>query len=167
MACEVDIYGALSEYIGMCLSDDTVTLLDINNSVPKYIFDEDIVGKYNYKLTDTFMGFHCGNTPSCKMCAGRAIKYQLIQNRLLENGGKPDFTRGTLEGDIAPGDITFYRVQCDSEGVLRAYIAEGEVLNVPIFLRWAASTVTCSSRSTILTTAPWPSLTSASISSTS
>ena len=43
VACEVDIYGALSEYIGMCLSDDTVTLLDINNSVPKYIFDEDIV----------------------------------------------------------------------------------------------------------------------------
>ena len=130
MACEVDIYGALSEYIGMCLSDDTVTLLDINNSVPQYIYDEDIVGKYNYNLTDTFMGFHCGNTPSCKMCAGRAIKYQLIQNRLLENGGKPDFTRGTLEGDIAPGDITFYRVQCDSEGVLRAYIAEGEVLPV-------------------------------------
>ena len=46
---------------------------------------------------------HCGNTPSCKMCDGCAVKYQLIQNRLLENGGTPDFTRGTLEGDIAPG----------------------------------------------------------------
>ena len=131
VACEVDIYGALSEYIGMCASGDTVTLLDINNSVPQYIFDEDIKGKYNYKLTDTFMGFHCGNTPECKMCATRAIKYQLIQNRLLENGGKPDFTRGTLEGDIAPSQITFYRLQCDSEGNLRSYIAEGEVLNVP------------------------------------
>ncbi len=131
VACEVDIYGALSEYIGMCASGDTVTLLDINNSVPQYIFDEDIKGKYNYKLTDTFMGFHCGNTPECKMCATRAIKYQLIQNRLLENGGKPDFTRGTLEGDIAPSQITFYRLQCDSEGNLRTYIAEGEVLNVP------------------------------------
>ena len=131
VACEVDIYGALSEYIGMCASGDTVSLLDINNSVPQYIFDEDIKGKYNYKLTDTFMGFHCGNTPECKMCATRAIKYQLIQNRLLENGGKPDFTRGTLEGDIAPSQITFYRLQCDSEGNLRSYIAEGEVLNVP------------------------------------
>ena len=130
VACEVDIYGALSEYIGMCLSDDTVTLLDINNSVPQYIYDDDIKGKYNYQLTDTFMGFHCGNTPSCKMCANRAIKFQLIQNRLLENGGKPDFTRGTLEGDIAPSEITFFRVQCDSEGVLRSYIAEGEVLDV-------------------------------------
>ena len=58
---------------------------------------EDIKGKYDYKLTDTFMGFHCGNTPQCKMCSSRKIKYQLIQNRLLENGCKPDFTRGTLE----------------------------------------------------------------------
>ena len=49
----------------------------------------------------------------------------------MENGGKPDFTRGTLEGDIAASDITFYRLQCDSEGNLRSYIAEGEVLDVP------------------------------------
>ena len=130
VACEVDIYGALSEYIGMCVSGDTVTLLDINNSVPPYLYDEDIKGRFDYKLTDTFMGFHCGNTPSCKMCAERAVKYQLIQNRLLENGGKPDFTRGTLEGDIAASDITFYRLQCDSEGQLRAYITQGEVLPV-------------------------------------
>ena len=90
------------------------------------------------------------------MCNGCAVKYQLIQNRLLENGGTPDFTRGTLEGDIAPGEITFYRLQCDSEGNLRSYIAQGEVLPVAtrsfggigIFshsLRWAASTATCSS----------------------
>ena len=131
VSCEVDIYGALSEYIGMCVSGDTVTLLDINNSVPKYIYDEDIAGKFDYKLTDTFMGFHCGNTPSCKMCADRAVKYQLIQHRLLEPAGSdPDFTRGTLEGDIAASDITFYRLQCDSEGNLRSYIAEGEVLPV-------------------------------------
>ncbi len=133
VSCEVDIYGALSEYIGMCASDDTVTLLDINNSTPKYIYDEDITKKYGnkYDITDTFMGFHCGNTPSCKMCSNRAIKYQLIQNRILENGCKPDFTRGTLEGDIAASDITFYRLQCDSEGNLRSYIAEGEILDVP------------------------------------
>ena len=131
VSCEVDIYGALSEYIGMCVSGDTVTLLDINNSVPKYIYDENIAGKFDYKLTDTFMGFHCGNTPSCKMCADRAVKYQLIQHRLLEPAGsEPDFTRGTLEGDIAASDITFYRLQCDSEGNLRAYIAQGEVLPV-------------------------------------
>ena len=131
VSCEVDIYGALSEYIGACITGDAVTLLDINNSVPKYIYDEDIKGKFDYKLTDTFMGFHCGNTPECKMCDTRAVKYQLIQHRLLEPAGsEPDFTRGTLEGDIAPSEITFYRLQCDSEGKLRSYIAEGEVLPV-------------------------------------
>lgn len=131
VSCEVDIYGALSEYIGACITGDAVTLLDINNSVPRYIYDEDIKGKFDYKLTDTFMGFHCGNTPECKMCDTRAVKYQLIQHRLLEPAGsEPDFTRGTLEGDIAPSEITFYRLQCDSEGNLRSYIAEGEVLPV-------------------------------------
>ncbi len=131
VSCEVDIYGALSEYIGACISGDAVTILDINNSVPAKMWEESIKGKFDYALTDTFMGFHCGNTPSCKMCADRAVKYQLIQHRLLEPAGsEPDFTRGTLEGDIAPGEITFFRLQCDSEGKLRSYIAEGEVLPV-------------------------------------
>ena len=131
VACEVDIYGTLSEYIGACVSADAVTLLDINNSVPASMWEKEIKGKFDYALTDTFLGFHCGNPPSCKMCADRAVKYQLIQHRLLEPAGsEPDFTRGTLEGDIAPGEITFYRLQCDSEGILRAYIAQGEVLPV-------------------------------------
>ncbi|MBR6135385.1 MAG: L-fucose/L-arabinose isomerase family protein [Clostridia bacterium] len=131
VACEVDIYGALSEYIGACISNDAVTLLDINNSVPKSMWESEIKDSFPYSLTDTFMGFHCGNTPSCKMCSDRAVKFQLIQHRLLEpEGSEPDFTRGTLEGDIAPGEITFFRLQCDSEGNLRSYIAEGEVLPV-------------------------------------
>ncbi len=131
VSCEVDIYGALSEYIGLCVTADAVTLLDINNTVPQYIYDADIKGKFDYALTDTFMGFHCGNTPACKLCSNRAVKYQLIQHRLLEPvGSEPDFTRGTLEADLAASDITFYRLQCDSEGVLRSYIAEGEILDV-------------------------------------
>ncbi len=34
VACEVDIYGALSEYMGSCATMMPVTLLDINNTVP-------------------------------------------------------------------------------------------------------------------------------------
>ena len=67
VSCEVDIYGALSEFIGTCVSEDAVTLLDINNSVPKDMFDADIKGKYDYTHRDTFMGFHCGNTCSSKL----------------------------------------------------------------------------------------------------
>jgi L-fucose isomerase and related proteins len=34
VACEVDIYGALSEYICACATELPVTILDINNTVP-------------------------------------------------------------------------------------------------------------------------------------
>lgn len=132
VACEVDIYGALSEYIGTCVSLDAVTLLDINNSVPRDLFEQEIAPNYKqYTLKDTFMGFHCGNTPLCKLTKKAAIKYQLIQNRLLENGNTPDITRGTLEGDIAASQITFYRLQSTADGQLRSYIAQGEVLPAP------------------------------------
>lgn len=131
VACEVDIYGALSEYIGSCVSMDAVTLLDINNSVPKDIFEKDIKDQYNYTQKDTFMGFHCGNTPFCKLKSGAEVKFQLIQNRNMEDGGEPDFTRGTLEGDIAAGEITFFRLHSNPDTSLQAYIAQGEILPVP------------------------------------
>ena len=125
VSCEVDIYGALSEYIGACVSEDAVTLLDINNTVPKEMFDADIAGKYDYTQHDTFMGFHCGNTCSTKLAAC-SMKYQKIMARSLP----VEVTNGTLEGDIAPGDITFFRLQSTADAKLRGYIANGEVLPV-------------------------------------
>ena len=35
---------------------------------PRDMYDEDIKGKYDYRLTETFMGFHCGNTPAASCC---------------------------------------------------------------------------------------------------
>ena len=125
VSCEVDIYGALSEFIGTCVSQDAVTLLDINNSVPADLYEEDIKGKFDYTQKETFMGFHCGNTSSKKLSFCE-MKYQLIMARALPE----DVTQGTLEGDITPGDITFYRLQSTADSQLRAYIAQGEVLPV-------------------------------------
>ena len=125
VSCEVDIYGALSEFIGACVSQDAVTLLDINNTVPKDLYDQDIKGKFNYTQKDTFMGFHCGNTCSKKL-AFCSMKYQMIMARNLPE----EVTQGTLEGDIAPGDITFFRLQSTADCRLRAYVAQGEVLPV-------------------------------------
>ena len=125
VSCEVDIYGVLSEYIGACISNDAVTLLDINNSVPRDMYDKEIAGKTPYNFTDTFMGFHCGNTPACKLSFCE-MKYQKIMARTLPK----EFTNGTLEGDIAPGNITFFRLQSTADSKLRAYVAEGEVLPV-------------------------------------
>ena len=125
VSCEVDIYGTLSEFIGTVVSDDIVTLLDINNSVPKDMYKESIEGKYNYTHKDTFMGFHCGNTCSQKLTS-HTMKYQMIMARSLPE----EVTQGTIEGDIVPGDITFYRLQSTADNKLRAYIAEGEILPV-------------------------------------
>ena len=125
VSCEVDIYGTLSEFIGQVVSNDIVTLLDINNSVPKDMYKESIEGKYNYTLKDTFMGFHCGNTASSKLSFCE-MKNQMIMARSLP----VEVTNGTLEGDIVPGDITFYRLQSTADNKLRGYIAHGEVLPV-------------------------------------
>ena len=125
VSCEVDIYGALSEFIGTVVSQDVVTLLDINNSVPADMYNEEIKGKYNYTQKDTFMGFHCGNTASSKLTSCE-MKYQMIMARSLPE----EVTQGTLEGDIVPGDITFFRLQSTADNILRAYIAQGEVLPV-------------------------------------
>jgi L-fucose isomerase-like protein len=129
VACEVDIYGALSEYILACATEFPVTLLDINNTVPSDMYEEAGKKGRDYKLSDLFMGFHCGNTAAA--CLVQAdMKYQLIMNRLLESGNKPDITRGTLEGRIRPGEITLFRLQSTAGCELKAYAAEGEVLDI-------------------------------------
>lgn len=125
VSCEVDIYGALSEFIGTVVSQDAVTLLDINNNVPADMYEESVKGVFPYVHKDTFMGFHCGNTCTRKL-AFCEMKYQLIMARSLPE----EVTQGTLEGDIVPGDITFYRLQSTADNKLRAYIAQGEVLPV-------------------------------------
>ena len=97
VSCEVDIYGALSEFIGAVISNDTVTLLDINNTVPNDMYESDIKGKFNYTQKDTFMGFHCGNTAAGKL-SSCTMKYQMIMARSLPE----EVTQGTLEGDLVP-----------------------------------------------------------------
>ena len=127
VSCEVDIYGALSEYIGWCISGQATTLLDINNSVPKDMYEESIKGKfpYDYKLTDVFMGFHCGNT-----CSNKLVNPHIGYQQIMANTHPQEWCDGTMEGDIQPGSITFYRVQSTADAELRAYIAQGEVLPV-------------------------------------
>ena len=170
VACEVDIYGALSEYIGLCVSADAVTLLDINNTVPAYIYDEGIKGKYDYRLSDTFMGFHCGNTPECKLCSDRAVKYQLIQHRLLEpEAASPTSpaapSRATSPPATSPSTASSAtaRASCAptsprARSSTCAPAASAASASSPS-PRWAASTVTCSWASTTPTTGPWPSAT--------
>ncbi len=129
VACEVDIYGALSEYLLTCATGLPATLLDINNTVPADMYEKNKKQIGHYRQTDLFMGFHCGNTASCCLLAP-ALKYQLIMHRLMEPGKEPEITRGTLEGRLKPGEVTIFRLQGTADSFLRSYIAQGEVLDV-------------------------------------
>lgn len=129
VACETDIYGTLSEYMAICATELPPAILDINNSVPKDMYEESkkIVG--NYKLEDLFMGFHCGNTSSACI-VNPIMQYQLIMHRLQEPGQEPNVTRGTLEGQIKSGPISIFRMQSNADAKIAAYVANGEVLNI-------------------------------------
>jgi len=124
VACEVDLYGAVSEFMAECATEKAATLLDINNSVP----DDVIPAGANLAgaaKEDLYMGFHCGNT--CSTCMKDcSIKYQLIQARLMS----PDITKGTLEGQIQAGKSTMFRLQSNSDSKLVSYIAQGEFLDI-------------------------------------
>jgi len=129
VSCEVDIYGALSEYICQLASDLPATLLDINNTVPTDLITQsaDLKGA---TLQDLFMGFHCGNTPSCCM-KNCSLKFQMIMKRLMEpEAAEPNISRGTLEGQIRPGPATFFRLQGNVDNRVVSYVAEGNVLDI-------------------------------------
>lgn len=126
VACETDIYGAVSEYLLQLATACPVTLLDVNNTVPEDIPIKNLRGAAR---ADLFMGFHCGNTPSCCLCPNFAMKYQLIMHRLMEPGREPEITCGTLEGRIKPGPVTIARLGSTADNQLKAYVAEGHVLD--------------------------------------
>lgn len=131
VACEVDEYGAISEYVGQCLSEETVTLLNINNSIPKDFYERNIKDKaFNgkkYELDDLFLGYHCGVTCSSRIKSVRFEKH-FVNNQLI-GSEKSD---GTIHGDIVSGPVTLLRIQSDKRGKLMAYVAQGQVLPVDV-----------------------------------
>jgi len=129
VACEADIYGALSQYMCVCATGRPPGLLDINNSVPRDMVERNRAVTGDYALSDLWMGFHCGNTSSSCLLEP-VMKHQLIMHRLQESGRAPDITRGTLEGRIQPGPVSVFRVQSTSGARLGAYVAQGEVLDL-------------------------------------
>jgi L-fucose isomerase-like protein len=129
ISCESDIYGALSEYVATCATEAPAAILDINNTVPPDMYAAAKGQIKEYRNNELFMGFHCGNTCSACMLTA-SMKYQLIMHRMMEPGKEPGITRGTLEGQIRPGDTTLFRLQATPDAALRAYVAQGEILNI-------------------------------------
>ena len=124
VACENDAYSLSAELLGQYATDQSVTILDINHSIPLDLVPEPA----GYPNQDLVGLFHCGNTDP-KRLADPAMKYQLIMHRLMEPGAEPDITRGTVEGQIAASPTTILQVAGNGDG-MQAYIAQGEFLDL-------------------------------------
>ena len=129
VACEVDVYGAVSEYIGQCISKDIVTILNINNNIPEELYEKKIKGRTfkgrSYESGDLFLGYHCGVTPTCRL-NNATLDYHFVNRQLIGE----EKAKGTVQGSIVPGEVTIFRLQGTREGKLRAYIAQGQILPV-------------------------------------
>lgn len=123
VACEVDLYGALSQFLGMCLTGEDVTLMDINNSIPEPLYRQQL-SNCGYRKEELFMGFHCGNAPIARLKSPR-MSNQLIMARSLP----AEKTNGTLEGSMKPGALTLFRLHAAADNCLCAYVAEGAFLD--------------------------------------
>jgi L-fucose isomerase-like protein len=124
VACENDAYSLTAELVGQYASDQGVTILDINHSIPADL--SPTLAKY--PLEDVAGLFHCGNTDPRRM-KNASLKHQVIMARLMEPGKEPDITRGTYEGQIAASPITVLQVQGDGDAPC-AYVCEGEFLDL-------------------------------------
>jgi L-fucose isomerase-like protein len=58
------------------------------------------------------------------------LRFQKIMHSLLEPTEEPNITRGTLEGQIKPGDVTLFRLQSTADTKLRSYVAQGNILDI-------------------------------------
>jgi L-fucose isomerase-like protein len=113
-ACEVDVTGLLAMYLLQLAGGTPSALLDWNNN-----FADD---------PDKCVLFHCSNLPKSFFTADR-MDYQAI---IAGSVGR-DNTYGTIVGRIRPGAATFCRTMTDDvDGVLRAYVGEGEFTDDPL-----------------------------------
>lgn len=127
VGCETDLYGALSEYIGLCVSGQPTAILDINNNIPQDVYQGQIQNRYPYQRQELFMGFHCGNTAQELMCQPR-LGYKLNRKDPHAPETGLEETRGTFEGRMKPGEACCFRLHSTAEGTLQAYVARGEIL---------------------------------------
>lgn len=110
-ACEVDVTGVLTMYAMQLAGDTPAALVDWNNN---YAEDD-----------DKCVLFHCGNWAKSFLPDIKIGKAPIIGTTVgVEN------TYGALEGRTPAGPLTYGRITtADMEGVIRAYVGEGELTN--------------------------------------
>ena len=110
-ACEVDVTGVLTMFAMQLAGDTPAALVDWNNNYA----DDD----------DKCVLFHCGNWAKSFLPDIKISKSPIIGTTVgIEN------TYGALEGRTPAGPLTYGRITtADVEGVIRAYVGQGELTN--------------------------------------
>lgn len=113
-ACEVDITGVVSMYALQLASGSPSALVDWNNN-----YGDD---------PDKCVLFHCGNWAK-NFIPAAAIKTAPILGTTLGE----ENTYGAMEGRTPASPVTFARLTTDdTDGVIRGYVAEGELTDDPL-----------------------------------
>ena len=130
VACEVDIYGALSEYIATCATELPATLLDINNTVPYDMIEGPKKAVEGLQADRPVHGLplrqHAARLPD------RRRRMQLPAHHAPADGARegPGHHPRHARGPDQAGGVTIFRLQSTADTVLRSYMAEGEVLDI-------------------------------------
>ena len=113
-ACEVDVTGLLGMLALRFATESPAALVDWNNN-----YGDD---------PDRCVLFHCSNLPRSLFADHRMA----VQEIIAQSVG-PENACGTVVGRLAPGPITFCRVDTDDAvGEVRAYVGEGELTDDPL-----------------------------------
>jgi L-fucose isomerase-like protein len=113
-ACETDITGAIGMYAMQLASGKPSALMDWNNN-----YGED---------PDKGVVFHCSNLPQAVFADMRMDYHEILAESVDKES-----TYGAVVGRIKSGAFTYCRVTTDDEqGVVRAYVGEGELTDEPL-----------------------------------
>jgi L-fucose isomerase-like protein len=114
-ACEVDVVGAVSMYGLLLASGNPPSFQDWNNN---YGDDRDMC-----------INTHCSSFPKSFM--GRDVEVSNLDVLGATLGADRCF--GAVKGQAAPGPMTFFRVSTDDpQGIIKAYLGEGEMTDDPV-----------------------------------
>ena len=118
-ACEVDVMGTVAMYILAQASGRPSALVDWNNN-----YGDD---------PDKGVVFHCSNLPKDIFMEEGANKPSMYYQEIIAGTVGKDSTYGTIYGRAKANPFTYLRVGTDDiNGVVRAYVGEGEITDDPL-----------------------------------
>lgn len=107
-ACESDVTGAVSMFVARLATGAAPALMDWNNNIREE--------------RNACISLHCSNFPKSFFQSDMEIECLDVLGSTL---GKENCF-GACKGQVAPGDMTFFRVTTDDQkGVMKAYVGEG------------------------------------------